>query len=126
MNVQGFIKSIGVPREWETKEKTKMYSYPVVFAIPYVDKQGTERSDEIVGELNAANPDYIAKIDDLCKRQSRVNVSLGLAVNEYQGKLYQRIKVWDIQIMLLYAKRTNYRSKRNSLRGSRGRPCGFC
>ena len=44
MNVQGFIKSIGVPREWETKEKTKMYSYPVVFSIPYVDKQGTPRS----------------------------------------------------------------------------------
>ena len=100
MNVQGFIKEIGVPREWETKEKTKMYSYPVVFSIPYIDKQGTERSDDIVGELNAANPDYIAKIDDLCKRQSRLNVSLGLAVNEYQGKLYQRIKVWDIQIML--------------------------
>lgn len=100
MNVQGFIKEIGVPREWETKEKTKMYSYPVVFSIPYVDKQGTERSDEIVGELNAANPDYIAKIDDLRKKESRVNVSLGLAVNEHLGKLYQRIKVWDIQIML--------------------------
>ena len=100
MNVQGFIKEIGVPREWETKEQTKMYSYPVVFAIPYVDKQGTERSDEIVGELNAANPDYIAKIDDLCKRQSRVDATLGFSVNEYQGKLYQRIKVWDIQIML--------------------------
>ena len=100
MNVQGFIKEIGVPREWETKEKTKMYSYPVVFSIPYVDKQGTERSDEIVGELNAANSDYIAKIDDLRKKESRVNVSLGLAVNDYKGKLYQRIKVWDIQIML--------------------------
>lgn len=100
MNVQGFIKEIGVPREWETKEHTKMYSYPVVFAIPFVDKQGTERSDEIVGELNAANPDYIAKIDDLCKRKSRVDATLGLSVNEYQGKLYQRIKVWDIQIML--------------------------
>ena len=100
MNVQGFIKEIGVPREWETKEKTKMYSSPVVSSTPYIDKQGTERSDEIVGELNAANPDYIAKIDDLCKKQSRVNVSLGLAVNEYQGEVYQRIKVWDIQIML--------------------------
>ena len=100
MTLQGFIKEIGVPREWETKEKTKMYSYPVVFSIPYVDKQGTERSDEIVGELNAANPDYIAKIDDLRKKESRVNVSLGLAVNDYKGKLYQRIKVWDIQIML--------------------------
>lgn len=100
MNVQGFIKEIGVPREWETKENKKMYSYPVVFSIPFVDKQGTERSDEIVGELNAANPDYIAKIDDLCKRQSRVDATLGLSVNEYKGKLYQRIKVWDIQIML--------------------------
>lgn len=100
MNVQGFIKEIGVPREWETKEKTKMYSYPIVFSIPYIDKQGTERSDEIVGELNAGNPDYIAKIDDLRKKESRVNVTLGLAVNEYLGKLYQRIKVWDIQIML--------------------------
>lgn len=100
MNVQGFIKEIGVPREWDTKENKKMYSYPVVFSIPFVDKQGTERSDEIVGELNAANPDYIAKIDDLCKRQSRVDATLGLSVNEYKGKLYQRIKVWDIQIML--------------------------
>ena len=100
MNVQGFIKSIGVPREWDTREGRKMYSYPVVISIPFVDKQGTKRSDEIVGELNAANPDYITKIDDLCQKQSRVDVSLGLSVNEYEGKLYQRIKVWDIQIML--------------------------
>lgn len=100
MNVQGFIKSIGVPREWETREQKKMWSYPVVIAIPFVDREGIQRSDEIVGELNAGNPDYIAKIDDLCKKQSRVDVSLGLSVNEYQGKLYQRIKVWDIQIML--------------------------
>ena len=100
MNVQGFIKSIGVPREWETKEHSKMFSYPIVINIPFLDKQGNQRSDEIVGELNAANPDYIAKIDDLCKRQSRVDVALGLSVNEYQGKKYQRIKVWDIQIML--------------------------
>jgi len=100
MNVQGFIKSIGVPREWETKEHSKMFSYPIVINIPFLDKQGNQRSDEIVGELNAANPDYIAKIDDLCKMQSRVDVALGLSVNEYQGKLYQRIKVWDIQIML--------------------------
>lgn len=100
MNVQGFIKEIGVPREWETKEHSKMFSYPIVISIPFLDKQGNQRSDEIVGELNAANPDYIAKIDDLCKKQSRVDVVLGLSVSEYQGKLYQRIKVWDIQIML--------------------------
>lgn len=100
MNVQGFIKEIGVPREWSTKDEKKMYSYPVILAIPYMDKQGEERSDEIVGELNAANPDYMEKINKLCQERSRVNVSLGLSVNEYQGKKYQRIKVWDIQILL--------------------------
>lgn len=100
MNVQGFIKEIGAPREWETKEHTKMYSYPVVITIPFVDKQGTQRSDEIVGELNAANPDYMEKIESLRKDQRRASFSLGLSVNEYQGKKYQRAKIWDVQILL--------------------------
>jgi len=100
MNVQGFIKSIGVPREWDTREGRKMYSYPVEISIPYVAKDGTERSDEIIAELNAANPDYMEKIESLRKDQRRASFSLGFSVNEYQGKKYQRAKIWDVQILL--------------------------
>lgn len=100
MNVTGLIKEIGVPREWTTRENTKMYSYPVVISVPYVDKNGTERSDEILGEMNAANPDWVQKIEELRKQATRVNVALGLSVNEWEGKKYQRIKIWDIQILL--------------------------
>lgn len=100
MNVQGFIKEIGVPRQWTTRENSTMYSYPLVIKIPFIDKQGTERSDEILAEMNAANPDYVEKISKLCLDKSRVTISLGLSVSEYQGKKYQRIKVYDIQIML--------------------------
>ena len=77
-----------------------MYSYPVLISVPYVDKNGTERSDEILGEMNAANPDWVQKIEELRKDATRVNVALGLSVNEWEGKKYQRIKIWDIQILL--------------------------
>lgn len=100
MNVIGFIKEIGVPREWKTRENTQMYSYPIVIAVPYVDRNGTERSDEILGEMNAANADWVQKIEDIRMGNTRVNVTLGLSVNEWEGKKYQRIKVWDIQILL--------------------------
>lgn len=100
MNVTGFIKEIGVPREWKTRENAQMYSYPIVIAVPYVDKNGTERSDEIIGEMNTANIDWVQKIEDIRKGNSRVNVTLGFSVNEWEGKKYQRIKVWDIQILL--------------------------
>lgn len=100
MNVQGFIKEIGVPREWDSREGQKMYSYPIVVSLPYIDKNGTERSDEIIGELNAGNPDYIQKLKDLWMKNAKGTFSLGLAVREYNGRKFQNIKIWDIQIQL--------------------------
>lgn len=100
MNVQGFIKEIGEPREWNSKEGQKMYSYPIIMSLPYIDKNGAERSDEIIGEMNAGNPDYIQKLEGLRAKCAKATFTLGLAVREYNGRKFQNIKIWDIQIML--------------------------
>lgn len=100
MNVQGFIKEIGVPREWNTQDGKKMFSYPIVMSLPFVDKNGTERSDEIIGEMNAGNPDYIQKLEDLRVKNAKATFTLGFAVREYNGRKFQNTKIWDIQIML--------------------------
>ena len=55
---------------------------------------------EIIGEMNAGNPDYIQKLEGLRAKCAKATFTLGLAVREYNGRKFQNIKIWDIQIML--------------------------
>ena len=61
----GFIKKIGVPRDWQTKEGEKRQTYPVTVAIPYVRQDGKQGEDLLVCDHICANPDYVKQLNEL-------------------------------------------------------------
>lgn len=100
MILQGFIKRIGAPRVWNTKENETRYSYPIVVSIPYVSSDGKEREDELIAEHTAGNPDYIKKLEEARDKQQRMEFRIGFTVREWEGKEFNNIKLFNIQILL--------------------------
>lgn len=100
MNVQGFIKEIYPPREWTSKDNQVMQTYPVVIELPYIDSYGKERSDEIVADLTATNPDYIARLGEAITKKEKMDFSLVFSVREYQGKVFQGTKIVNSRIII--------------------------
>lgn len=100
MNLTGFIKNIGVPREWNTKENEKRFSYPVTISIPYIGKDGKEHSDELIGELSAGNPDYVQKLEEAKEASQRMEFQVGFSVRTWENKEFNNIRIYNIQILL--------------------------
>lgn len=100
MHLQGFIKSIGEPRQWTTRNDEPRETYPVEIAVPYIDDRGTEREDSIIADLDTGNPDYMKKLEDAKNLKQRLDIRVGFSVREYNGKKFQNAKVWDVQIMM--------------------------
>ena len=104
MLIQGFIKEIGAPRAWDTKEGNKMETYPLVLTVPFVGKDGKERADDIMAELNVGNADYIANVKAQKEANKRMEFRCGFSVKNYErngeAKRFQKCQVYDIQIMM--------------------------
>ena len=100
MNLQGFIKSMGTPREWNTKEGEKRETYPMVLTVPYIGHDGKEHSDDVLAELTAGNPQYITNVKKAMEERKRMEFRLGFSIREYNGKQYQDCRMWDVQIMM--------------------------
>ena len=100
MNLQGYIKEIGTPREWKTQEGETRYSYPITISIPFVGSDGKERSDDIITDHVAGNPEYIKKLKEEKSKGTRMDFRVGFSLREYQGKQYQNARLYDVQILL--------------------------
>ena len=102
--IQGFIKEIGAPRAWDTKEGNKMETYPLVLTIPFIGHDGKERADDIMAELNVGNPEYIANVKAQKEANKRMEFRCGFSVKNYErngeAKRFQKCQVHDIQIMM--------------------------
>ena len=59
MIIRGLIKEIGQTREWLNKEGEKRQSVKLTLAVPYVSKDGQERNDELIGEMNLQNDEML-------------------------------------------------------------------
>lgn len=100
MNVQGYISKIGQPREWKTQQGEKRQSYPLEIKVPYLNSKGEEKNDELIGEHVAANPEYIQKLQEQMEKGTRMEFQLGFHIREWEGKRFQNIKIYNIQILL--------------------------
>ena len=93
MIIQGFIKAIGEPRAWSTKEGEERFTYPVTVAIPYVRMDGKTGEDELVCDHVAANPNYINQIKTLMENNAECDFTISFAVREYNGRLFNNIRL---------------------------------
>ena len=72
----GFIKKIGEPRDWQTKEGEKRQTYPVTVAIPYVRQDGKQGEDLLVCDHICANPDYVKQLNELMESQAELDLTI--------------------------------------------------
>lgn len=100
MNLQGFIKSIGTPREWKTKEGESRWTYPVVITIPFIGTDGKERCDDILTDHTCGNPEYMDKLHKAMEEHTRMDFRVGFSLREWEGKQFQNARLFDLQIML--------------------------
>ena len=100
MNVQGYISKIGEPRKWKTQQGEERQSYPLEIKVPYLNSRGEEKTDELIGEHVAANPEYIQKLQEQMEKGTRMEFQLGFHIREWEGKRFQNIKIYNIQILL--------------------------
>ncbi|MBO4672898.1 MAG: hypothetical protein J5616_00905 [Bacteroidaceae bacterium] len=92
----GFIKEIGEPRKWNTKEGEQRFTYPVTVGIPYVRQDGKQGEDELVCDHSAGNPEYIEKLNDLMTRGVECDLTISFGVRDYNGKKYNNVKLINI------------------------------
>ena len=100
MNIQGFIKEIGQPHSWQSKEGNTMNSYPIVVEVPFIGKDGKERADELIADHVIGNDEYLAKLQEAKQNRQRLEFSIGFNVREWQGKKFQSTKMFNVQIMM--------------------------
>ena len=92
----GFIKAIGQPRSWKTKEGEKRQTYPVTVAIPYVRQDGKQGEDLLVCDHICANPDYVKQLNELMESQAELDLTISFSLREYKGKEYTNIKLLNL------------------------------
>lgn len=100
MKCKGYISKIGEPRTWTNQQGEKMYSYPLELKIPYLNSQGEERHDELMGEHIAANPEYIKKLEDEMKKQSRMEFTCSFSIRTWNEKRIGNMRVTNIQMLM--------------------------
>lgn len=100
MDIQGFIKSIGTPREWTSREGQAMKSAPLHLSIPRLDAQGREVSDDILGDVTYGNDDYLKRLQESVEQQKRVSCDVRFSLREYNDKLFQNCRIVNITVLL--------------------------
>lgn len=100
MIIRGFIKEVGQTRDWATKDGEKKQSVKLTIQIPYLTKDGQERYDELMGEINYANKEFL---EGLCKTQAaheRCEMQVGFNLSNWVGKQIQNIRIYSLTKML--------------------------
>lgn len=100
MKLQGFIKSFGEPRQWKTQNGEARESYPIVISIPFLNPRGEERSDDIITEHVCGNPEYIQRLKQQAMEGKRMEFEVGFSINEWEGKQYQRAKLFNVSVLI--------------------------
>ena len=92
----GFIKTIGQPRSWTTKEGEARETYPVTVSVPYVRNDGKPGEDILVCDHTCGNPDYVKQLQELMESQAELNLTISFSPREYNGKEFTNIKLTNI------------------------------
>lgn len=92
----GFIKAVGEPRTWNTKEGEQRYTAPVTISIPYVRQDGKQGEDEMICDHTYGNADYMEQIKDLAQRHVEVDMTIAFAVHDWKGKSINNVRLTNI------------------------------
>ena len=94
MIIKGFIKEVGLPREWSNKDGEKRQSVKLTLAVPYMNKEGQERQDELMGEMNIQSGEFLESLRKTQASQEKCEFQVGFSLSDWNGKKIQNIKVY--------------------------------
>ena len=92
----GFIKKIGEPRSWQTKEGEERKTYPVAVSVPYVRNDGKQGEDVMVCDHTCSNPDYVTQLQELMETQAELDLTIAFSLREYNGRAFTNIKLTNL------------------------------
>ena len=92
----GFIKAIGQPRSWKTKEGEARETYLVTVSVPYVRNDGKQGEDVMVCDHICGNPDYVKQLHELMESQAELDLTISFSLREYNGKEFTNIKLINL------------------------------
>lgn len=93
---QGFIKKIGEPKKWQTKEGEDRFTYRLTLSIPFSRNDGKQGEDVIIAKHVCANPDYVKQLHELMDNHAELDLTIGFMTDTYEGKEYTNIKLFNL------------------------------
>ena len=96
MYLRGFIKEVGQTRDWTNKDGETRQSVKLTLTIPYVSKDGQEYNDELVGEMNVPNHEFLTGLTKACEAKEKCEMNIGFSLSEWNGKRIQNIRVFNL------------------------------
>ena len=100
MIIRGFIKEVGQTRDWTTKEGEKRQSVRLTLQVPYVAKDGQERNDELMGEINYGNLEFLDGLKRTQQAHEKCEMTVGFSLSEWKGKMIQNIRIFNVTKMI--------------------------
>ena len=100
MIIRSFIKEVGQTRDWTTKEGEQRQSVKLTLQVPYLTKDGQERNDELMGEINYGNPEFLEGLKRTQQAHEKCEMTVGFSLSDWKGKLIQNIRVYNVTKML--------------------------
>lgn len=100
MIIRGFIKEVGQTRDWTTKDGEKRQSAKLTIQVPYLTKDGQERYDELIGEINYANNELLQGLRNTQAAHERCEMQVWFSLSNWEGKQIQNIRIYSITKML--------------------------
>lgn len=100
MIIRGFIKEVGQTRDWTTKEGEQRQSVKLTLQVPYLTKDGQERNDELMGEINYGNPEFLEGLKRTQQAHEKCEMTVGFSLSDWKGKLIQNIRIYNVTKMI--------------------------
>ena len=100
MILKGYIKEVGQTRDWTNKEGEKRQSVKLTIALPYMSRDGQEHYDELMGEMNLPNAEFLEGLKKTCEAKEKCEMQVGFFLSEWNGKKIQNIKLLSLTRMI--------------------------
>ena len=101
MILKGFIKEVGQARDWTDKNGETRQSVKLTLAIPYVGKDGQENCDELIGEMNLPNRDFMDGLSKTCEAHEKCEFHVAFSLSDWNGKKIQNIRVFNLTKLMI-------------------------
>ena len=101
MIIKGFIKEVGLPREWSNKDGEKRLSVKLTLQIPYVSKDGQERYDELMGEMNLPSEEFLEGLQKTQAAEEKCEANVGFSLSDWNGKKIQNIRIYSLTKLMM-------------------------